>query len=60
MSKKVKTNGKLQLLSEPIITSSRRFRKKGMIRTFLFMQLIKLLFICGVPTSTLERMYRRG
>lgn len=60
LSRQVKKNGQLKLLSEPIVTSSRRFQKNGIIRTFLLMQKIKLLFLCGVPISHLERMYRRG
>lgn len=60
LSQKAKQTGRLVLLSGSITTSSRRFRKRGIVRTFLLMQWIKLLFLCGVPTSTLERMYRRG
>lgn len=60
LSRHAKKRGKLKLLSEPILTSSRRFQKKGIIRTFLLMQKIKFLFLCGVPISKLERMYRRG
>jgi rSAM/selenodomain-associated transferase 2 len=60
LSQEAKKRGKLLLLSEPILTSSRRFRKNGIIRTFLLMQKIKFLFLCGVPISKLERMYRRG
>ncbi|WP_186576964.1 TIGR04283 family arsenosugar biosynthesis glycosyltransferase [Aquibacillus kalidii] len=60
LSRKSNKLGKLVLLPTPIITSSRRFREKGIIRTFLLMQKIKLLFICGVPLKKLERMYRRG
>lgn len=60
MCQRVKQVGRLILLPMPIITSARRFQKHGIVRTFLLMQWIKLLFLCGVPTSTLERMYRRG
>lgn len=60
ISQRSKKYGKLVLLPEPIVTSSRRFRKKGIIRTFLLMKWIAFLFLLGVPTEHLERMYRRG
>lgn len=56
ISQKSKSYGKLVLLPETIVTSSRRFRKKGIIRTCLLMKCIVILF----PTERLERMYRRG
>lgn len=58
LSRKAKKQGKLKLLPESILTSSRRFRENGIIRTFFMMQKIKFLFLCGVPISRLERMYR--
>ncbi|UFT98640.1 TIGR04283 family arsenosugar biosynthesis glycosyltransferase [Radiobacillus kanasensis] len=60
LSRITRNKGKLKLLSDPIVTSSRRFRKNGILPTFLLMQKIKILFILGVPTAKLERMYRRG
>jgi rSAM/selenodomain-associated transferase 2 len=60
LSKQASKDGKLELVPEKIVTSSRRFHKHGMLRTFIKMQWIKLLFLCGVPTDSLERMYRRG
>ncbi|QDP41348.1 TIGR04283 family arsenosugar biosynthesis glycosyltransferase [Radiobacillus deserti] len=59
ISKKMKKRGKLQHLRGPIYASARRFKKNGIIRTFVTMQLIKILFVLGVSTATLERVYQR-
>jgi len=48
------------VLKDQIITSTRRFRKHGLWRTFWKMQGVKVLFALGFPLSYIERFYRAG
>lgn len=49
--------GKLRILPEGMLTSPRRYLKRGIIRTWLKNQLILLLYGLGVPNKTLEALY---
>ncbi|HEX6923077.1 MAG TPA: TIGR04283 family arsenosugar biosynthesis glycosyltransferase [Bacillales bacterium] len=60
LSRKARKKGGLVLLPERIITSARRFRKYGPLRTFLFMLTLQLLFLLGVPPDKLGRFYSHG
>lgn len=42
----------------PAVTSSRRWRSAGTLRTSLLMWGLKLLYLAGVPASRLARLYR--
>ena len=43
-----------------MITSSRRWRSDGVLRTTLLMWTIKLAYLAGVPAARLERFYRNA
>jgi hypothetical protein len=43
--------------SMPVVTSSRRWRKEGVLATTLRMWSLKSLYLAGVPAKTLERYY---
>ncbi|TCP29935.1 rSAM/selenodomain-associated transferase 2 [Scopulibacillus darangshiensis] len=60
ISQRARKKGKLIVLPERIITSARRFHENGPMRTLLTMLWMQFLFLCGVPTSKLERMYPGG
>tara|TARA_B100000035_G_scaffold312530_1_gene324197 strand:+ start:872 stop:1543 length:672 start_codon:yes stop_codon:yes gene_type:complete len=55
---------KLKKISNPVIlpgkamTSSRRWKKYGYIKTILLMRFIRLLFFLGVSTKNLRKIYR--
>lgn len=54
----MKKAGKLKLISTPIGTSARRFKKGGQLRTHLLMHKIKLLYLLGTPTDKLVKIYK--
>ena len=54
---KMKKFGKLVILKEPVITSSRRWEKEGWIKTTLRNQLLLFLFFLGIPPEKLHRFY---
>ena len=47
-----------KILNGQAITSSRRWRKYGYLRTILLMRVIRLLFYLGVKTKILAKFYR--
>ena len=50
--------GKMALLDEPIYVSDRRWRKAGLVRTWMVWTLIQTLFSLGYPAQKLGRFYR--
>ncbi|WP_291562326.1 MULTISPECIES: TIGR04283 family arsenosugar biosynthesis glycosyltransferase [unclassified Clostridium] len=57
-SVRLKKQGKTKILDLPLKTSARRFKKGSALRTHLFMHKIKILYILGVPTDKLSKMYK--
>ena len=51
--------GRLVILPQAVVTSSRRWDNLGLLRTTLINQLILLGHGCGIPAPTLARCYRR-
>ena len=60
----IDVTNRLKKISNPIIlsghaiTSSRRWRKYGYIKTILLMRFIRILFFLGVSTKSLKNIYR--
>lgn len=54
----MKKIGRLKLISTPIGTSARRFKKGGQLRTHLLMHKIKVLYLLGTPTDKLVKIYK--
>lgn len=54
---KMRKKGKVVVLPEKIVTSSRRFLKRGIIRHTAMNQLLKAGFLCGVQPKVLNRCY---
>ena len=50
--------GKFVMLPAQVCSSTRRWRKWGVVRTILWMWLLRILFVCGVSDETLSRWYR--
>ncbi|WP_298200169.1 TIGR04283 family arsenosugar biosynthesis glycosyltransferase [Desulfosporosinus sp.] len=57
-SRRARRRVKACVLKEQITTSTRRFRKHGLWRTFWKMQGVKVLFALGFPLPYIERFYR--
>lgn len=52
--------GALRLVREPVVTSARRWRKKGVLRTTLINQLMVAGFLLGIPCQLLAKLYGAG
>jgi rSAM/selenodomain-associated transferase 2 len=50
--------GRLRLLSPPVVTSARRHRQRGYVRTLATIWLLTWLNLLGVPGPALARLYR--
>ncbi len=57
-SKSLHKLGKTKIINSKIGTSARRFKTGGQLRTFFFMQKIKLLYVLGTTPSRLSQIYR--
>ena len=60
LSKKARRLGPVVILSYPLKTSSRRFRAGGVIRTYLHMAVLHILFWCKVSPERLARLYGKS
>jgi rSAM/selenodomain-associated transferase 2 len=56
-SRALKRKGKVVALREQVVTSSRRWRHDGVIRTILLMWSLRFLYFCGVSPERLRRAY---
>lgn len=56
-ARRLKRSGRVACLRARVVTSARRWRQNGMIRTVLRMWLIKSLFLAGVSPARLRRYY---
>jgi rSAM/selenodomain-associated transferase 2 len=56
-ARRLKHRGRVACLRPRVITSARRWRQDGMLRTVLRMWLIKSLFLAGVSPGWLKRHY---
>lgn len=58
LSRRLRYYSPAHVVPGKVITSSRRFKKGGPLRTLIRMQIIKLLYAAGVPAERLSRIYR--
>lgn len=58
LSRRVHKLGKMKVLKVKIGSSARRFKKGGQFKTLLNMHKIKILYILGVPTDKLNKIYK--
>jgi rSAM/selenodomain-associated transferase 2 len=56
-ARRLKRTGEVACLRSRVVTSARRWRQNGMLRTVLKMWLIKSLFLAGVSPGRLHRYY---
>ncbi len=57
-SKRLRKLGWPACLSETVLTSSRRWEQRGILRTMLLMWRLRLLFVLGVSADKLARQYQ--
>lgn len=57
-SKRLRNLGWPACISQPVITSSRRWEEHGILRTVLLMWRLRLLFVLGVSVDKLAQQYR--
>jgi rSAM/selenodomain-associated transferase 2 len=55
--RRLKRSGRVACVRSRVITSARRWRQSGLLRTVLKMWLIKSLFLAGVSAARLRRYY---
>jgi len=56
-SRALKRWGRVACLRQKVLTSSRRWRQKGALRTILRMWTLRFLYLCGVSPERLRRAY---
>jgi rSAM/selenodomain-associated transferase 2 len=56
-SRALKRRGRVACLRERVVTSSRRWRRDGVIRTIVLMWTLRALYFLGVSPSRLRRVY---
>jgi len=54
----VKKLGKFVMVNAQVCSSTRRWRKWGIVRTVFWMWVLRLLYVCSVSDQTLSRWYR--
>jgi len=57
-SKRLRNLGWPACIKQQVVTSSRRWEDKGILRTMLLMWRLRLLFFLGVPADKLARQYQ--
>ncbi len=59
-SRKLKRYGRVEMVPLPLTTSARRFRAGGVLRTYLKMATMHILYWLGVSAERLARWYQKG
>jgi len=57
LSRRMKRAGRVACLRDRVVTSSRRWRRDGVVRTILLMWTLRALYFTGVPADRLARLY---
>jgi rSAM/selenodomain-associated transferase 2 len=56
-ARRLKRKGPVACVRSRVVTSTRRWRQDGVVRTVFTMWAIRLAFLCGVPPARLGRLY---
>jgi rSAM/selenodomain-associated transferase 2 len=59
LCRRLKTRGRLVLAKTVVSTSARRFRERGVLRTYLRMWRVTLQYYLGTPAEQLQRIYEQ-
>jgi rSAM/selenodomain-associated transferase 2 len=57
LCKRLRRHASPCILPAPVVTSSRRWRERGVLRTVLHMWALRIAYVCGVPPQYLHRSY---
>jgi rSAM/selenodomain-associated transferase 2 len=60
LCKRLRRLARPSILPAPVVSSSRRWRERGVVRTVLHMWALRLAYVCGVPPRHLYRSYYGG
>lgn len=60
LSKRLKPHSRPACIATPVITSSRRWERYGILRTVVLMWRLRLAFFCGADPQRLAERYRKG
>jgi GT2 family glycosyltransferase len=60
LARRMRGAGKLVTLAPPAVVSPRRWLRRGILRTYATMKLIKLGHALGASPGSLARLYARG
>ena len=60
LSKRLRRELSPLIIAEPVLTSSRRWQEKGVVKTVLQMWALRLGFALGVSPARLRRIYYDG
>ncbi|WP_371411470.1 TIGR04283 family arsenosugar biosynthesis glycosyltransferase [Nostoc linckia] len=56
--RRLKTKGRIAILSTPVVTSARRWLQKGVLKTTLLNQIVIIAYLLGVSPERIRRWYR--
>ena len=59
LSKRLKSHGKPVCINERVMTSSRRWEEKGIVKTVLLMWRLRLMYFLGVSPEKISSLYYR-
>jgi GT2 family glycosyltransferase len=59
LCRRLKKEGRLVLANTVVSTSARRFRERGVLRTYARMWRVMLQYHCGTPTEKLREIYEK-
>ncbi|MDX8408191.1 MAG: TIGR04283 family arsenosugar biosynthesis glycosyltransferase [Mariprofundaceae bacterium] len=59
-SRRLKCRGRIACLRKPVVTSSRRWEKHGILKTIWLMWKLRFLYWRGIPADKLAGMYREA
>lgn len=57
-SRRLRKCGPVTVIGHPITTSARRFKKQGILKTIIRMQLLKTFFLLGFSPQFLNKLYK--
>jgi len=60
LSRRLKRLGRIACMRLPVVTSSRRWERHGILRTIMLMWWLRLLYWLGVPAGRLAKYYRQA
>lgn len=60
LCRRLRRHGSIVMIDPPMVTSARRFEQHGVLRTYLLMAVLHLLFLLRVSPRKLARLYGYG